>query len=119
MPTCWEPGLTFMQDNAPIHKAKKVIKWLEDQGIPVMDWPPYSPDLNQIEHCWVHMKRWILDNRPDLKDLGDSQEALDSLATAIQQALQAIGEEKIRACIESMHKRCQAVIKAKGWHTRY
>ena len=22
----WQPGLVFMQDNAPIHKAKKVMK---------------------------------------------------------------------------------------------
>ncbi|KAK7555139.1 hypothetical protein IWX91DRAFT_347109 [Phyllosticta citricarpa] len=24
IPTLWEPGMEFMQDNAPIHKAKKV-----------------------------------------------------------------------------------------------
>jgi hypothetical protein len=50
MPTIWEPGLTFMHDNAPIHSAKKVTKWLQDNAIPSMEWPPYSPDLNPIEH---------------------------------------------------------------------
>ena len=24
MPICWEPGLVFMQDNAPIHRAHSV-----------------------------------------------------------------------------------------------
>lgn len=46
LPTMWEPGLTFMQDNARIHTAKAVAKWLSETGIPVLDWPPYSPDLN-------------------------------------------------------------------------
>jgi transposase len=42
--------MIFMQNNAHIHTAKKVKKWFEDEGIPVMEWPPYSPDLNPIEH---------------------------------------------------------------------
>ena len=46
----WEPGLIFMQNNAPIHTAKQVTKWFENNGIIVIDWPPYSPDLNPIEH---------------------------------------------------------------------
>jgi transposase len=49
LPTCWEPGLIFMQDNASIHTAKVVKKWFKDIGIPLLDWPPYSPDLNLIE----------------------------------------------------------------------
>jgi transposase len=92
-----------MQDNAPIPKAEKVKKWFQEQGIPLLDWPPYSPDLNPIEHCWVHIKQWILDNYPELQELGESQEAFDRLAIAIQQAWQAISEEKIRECIKSMN----------------
>ena len=38
---CWQPGMTFMQDNAPIHTAKKVSQWFKDRAIPVLDWPPY------------------------------------------------------------------------------
>ena len=45
----WQPGLIFMQDNAPIHKAKKVIEWFNENGIEVIHWPPYLPDLNPIE----------------------------------------------------------------------
>ncbi len=33
----WQPGLTFMQDSAPIHKAKKVMKWFEENGIVLTD----------------------------------------------------------------------------------
>jgi transposase len=48
IPKCWQPGLVFMQDNAPIHKARTVCRWFEDLAIPLLDWPPYSPDLNPI-----------------------------------------------------------------------
>lgn len=42
--------LGFQQDNAPVHKAYIVMDWLEDMYIQVEDHPPYSPDLNPIEH---------------------------------------------------------------------
>jgi transposase len=39
-----------MQDNAPIHTARVVKEWFEMNGIDTIDWPPYSLDLNPIEH---------------------------------------------------------------------
>lgn len=32
-----EPCLTFMQDNAPIHKVQKTMAWLAGMGIPLED----------------------------------------------------------------------------------
>ena len=46
----YDPDLIFMQNNAPIHTVKKVKQWFENNGITVMEWPPYSLDLNSIEH---------------------------------------------------------------------
>jgi hypothetical protein len=46
LPTILDYKSIFIQDNAPIHKAHAVIKWLEEMGIEMVDWPPYSPDLN-------------------------------------------------------------------------
>ena len=75
-----------MQDNAPIHTAKKVTDWFKERGILVLDWAPYSPDLNLIKHVWAWIKEWIHKNHPELKEMGESQEAYDALARAIVKA---------------------------------
>lgn len=50
MPEEVSQGYLFQQDNAPIHKPDFVDDWFEDHGVVVMEWPPYSPDLNPIEN---------------------------------------------------------------------
>jgi transposase len=50
LPMILEHDSVFMQDNAPIYKAHKVIAFFVEIGIKVMPWPLYSPDLNPIEN---------------------------------------------------------------------
>ena len=40
----------FMHDNAPCHKAKTMLSFLEEEGIVDMKWPPQSPDMNPLEN---------------------------------------------------------------------
>ena len=56
----------FMHDNAPIHTANKVKDWFKEQGVDVTDWPPYSPDLNPIEHAWKKLKELMATIYPEL-----------------------------------------------------
>lgn len=39
-----------MQDGAGIHRARIMKAWFLEEGIELIDWPPYSPHLNTIEN---------------------------------------------------------------------
>jgi hypothetical protein len=61
LPTIAEPGMTFMQDDSPTHTARIVQRWLrnwlQENGLEILNWPPYSPDLDPIENLWKTAKR--------------------------------------------------------------
>jgi hypothetical protein len=50
LPTLLQPGGIFICDGAFVHTARIVRIILNEMGIEAMIWPPYSPDLNLIEH---------------------------------------------------------------------
>lgn len=54
-----EPGDTVIWDNASVHKSQKIADAFEAAGINLLFLPPYSPDLNPIEHFWAWLKAWI------------------------------------------------------------
>ena len=119
LPSCWQPGLIFMQDNASIHTAHAVRKWFEDMAIPLVVSPPYSPDMNPIEHIWWHLKNMVLKLHPELEGMGKGEEAIRALERALIEAWEAIPDRIFESVIESMPTRVQALIEAKGWHTKY
>ena len=51
------PGLVFQQDNAPTHKASTIKNFFRENEWEVLDWTPYSPDLNNIENLWAIVKK--------------------------------------------------------------
>lgn len=54
-PTLKRGELVFL-DNCPIHKRDEIEDLIDAHGAGVVFLPPYSPDLNPIEHCWSKVK---------------------------------------------------------------
>jgi transposase len=46
-------------DNVSFHKSIKVKEAIEKVGCKLIYLPPYSPDLNPIEHCWANFKNYL------------------------------------------------------------
>lgn len=113
-------GETFMQDNAPIHTSRQTIAWFASKGIYLLpNWPPYSPDLNPIEHLWYHLKQMIYELLPHLDEIQGKPQQLEAIIDILPQAWQRIRTDIIKEVIDSMPRRLQAVIDAQGWQTRY
>ena len=43
-------------DNSRVHWLLEALQFYKDNEITVIDWPPYSSDLNPIENVWAFMK---------------------------------------------------------------
>ena len=60
-----------MHDNAPlIHAARRVRDWFQEIDVVIMDWPPYSPDLNLIKHLWFQLKEMVYEVCLGIDDVG-------------------------------------------------
>ena len=77
-----------------------------------MYWPPYSPDLNLIEHVWKWIKDYIAANYAE--NLSKSV-----LIDAIQAAWATIPEEFLENLIDSMQGRVTVVLDNDSRHSKY
>jgi len=56
-----------MEDNSRVHKNRVVKEWHDVHGVEVIEWPPYSPDMNPIEHLWRRLKEKMHPGIGDIK----------------------------------------------------
>ncbi|SAL95421.1 hypothetical protein [Absidia glauca] len=78
-----------------------------------MERPAQSPDLNPIEHIWALVKLRLFRNYARLPG------GMKELWARIQETWNELTAEDCRSIIDTMPKRCSAVIEAKGYWTDY
>jgi transposase len=102
-----------MQDNAGGHVAKDILAYIRSLGLVLIFWPALSLDLNPIKTLWNRIKDIIKEKDPEI------HRSYPKLKRAIIEAWEIITDKEIRDLIRTMLARCQAVIDADGWHTKY
>jgi transposase len=103
-------GWIYQDDNDPKHSAKAVSKWFHDRRVCRLEWPSQSPDLNLIEHLWKKL---------DDECKGLRAANVDQKFEQLYDRWKAIPQSFLDSLIESMPRRCEAVIQSKGYATKY
>jgi len=100
----------FLQDNDPSHTSNAAKSWFHRNGVTVLDFPPWSPDLNPIENVWPVLQRAV-----------DEHNATDEaeLEAAIQAEWEALSPDFLAKLAHSMPKRLAEVIAHNGHKTHY
>ena len=85
---------------------------VRNNNVEVLQWPAQSPDLNPIEHLWHYLKQQLATYETDPTSMHELWERVE------------VEWEKIPAnvcndLICSMPMRIAALLKAKGYYTKY
>lgn len=105
----------FQQDGASVHTAHAVTEFFETENVPLLEWPPCSPDLNIIENVWHYLKLKL----KKLRAANTRDELWDHVLLAMHSMWEAEMTEMINNLYESMPRRMTAVIAARGGNTKY
>ena len=100
----------FQQDNDPKHTANNVKNYLKNKKLVVLSWSAQSPDLNPIENLWNILDHGIKTRTPKNEE---------ELFQILQNQWKNISGELLQSLVESMPRRCKAVIKSRGFTTKY
>jgi hypothetical protein len=114
-PTLWqqfgEGPFLFQHDNASVHKAKSIPKWFVEIDVEELVWPAQSPDLNPIEGLWKELE-CQLRARPNRRT------SVPDPTNVLLAEWKQVPAEMFQL-VESLPRRVEAVIAAKGGPTPY
>lgn len=106
-----EDDWAFLQDNAPLHKTREIMNYLEQEApYYARNYPPLSPDFNIIEDIWSQMNTEL--NKYKITNLG-------SLKRQMKKIWNEFSWDKVRRSVNSIPQRLQDCTDIKGGRTQY
>lgn len=100
----------FQQDNDPKHKAHNTRLWILYNCPKYLETPPQSPDINPIENLFYIFKYKL--NYYNIRNV-------DDLKSALKAEWEKIPPDLTKKLVNSMPNRLKAVLKHKGYPTKY
>lgn len=96
----------LLQDNASPHVSKFTLDYLKNFDVElVQNYPPYSPELNPIEHVWSWMVSYVNQDTPF---------CLSDLKIKVREAWDAIPQKTLKRYIGHVSTVCNQIIEANG-----
>lgn len=99
----------FQEDNASVHKSRKVQAFVQEREIRVLKWPAKSPDLNIVEDCWKLISDLVYDG----KQFHSKQDLITKITKVINE-LNSTGRQKILNLFGSIKYRLCTVLEKQG-----
>ena len=106
----------FVMDNDPSQRSKVAKRAIMKARATLFAIPPRSPDLNPIENLFHVVKR-ELEKQVIVRSI--QQETWHEFKARVQKTIYEIPISYINNLLLSMPKRIEAVIKCKGFRTKY
>ena len=103
----WEKkGWMLHHDNAPVHTAISVKRFLAEKQVPQLSQPPYSPDMAPCD-------LWLF---PRLKEVlrGSRFEDLEDVQRNVTKVLRSIPNEEFQRCTHSWFQRLKRCVESNG-----
>jgi transposase len=98
------------QDNVRFHTTPETVTYLHEKGVTLIEWPPWSPDLNPIENLWNVLKARVDSHFP---------QTMEELEQSIREEWEATYLKFISRICRSMPSRLQLLLDNHGHKISY